>query len=153
MGDIVWTVNPERDTLHELARKIREHAEEVLADSATVLTIDVSETDIKVAGDVRRDVYLVVKEAVTNAATHAQASVASIALAGDANRLVLTVSDNGKGFDTTPATAGHGLANMRRRATRLRATLDVTSAPDRGTTVRLDVPLDRSPGRAAAGSR
>ncbi len=137
-------VNPERDTLQALASKIREHAGEVLADRRMTFVVRVPDAaDSKLAGDVRRDVYLVAKEAITNAARHARCSTVTIELAYEARRLVLTVSDDGAGFLQTPAASGHGLANMRKRAARLRATLDVTSAPGAGTTVRLDVPTER----------
>ena len=82
MGDIVWMVNPERDTLEALASKIREHAGEVLADRRMTFVVRVPDaSDSKLAGDVRRDVYLVAKEAITNAARHARCSTVTIELA------------------------------------------------------------------------
>ena len=143
MGDIVWTVNPAFDTLHDLVSKIREHAGDALADREIALTIDAPVLlDASIPGHVRRDVYLVAKEAVTNAARHARCSAVTITLALEGTRLTLTISDDGVGFDPTPHAAGHGLANMQRRAARLQATFAVVSSPGAGARVNLDVPLD-----------
>ncbi len=143
MGDIVWTVSPERDTIGDLAAKVRAHAGEVLVDRGIVLTMDVPDmAESKVGGDIRRDVYLIAKEAVTNAARHSRCGAVAIALALEAGRLTLTVSDDGVGFDPVAAAAtGHGLGNMRRRAARRRATFEILSSPGGGTRVRVEVPL------------
>ncbi|HKF58146.1 MAG TPA: ATP-binding protein, partial [Blastocatellia bacterium] len=62
--------------------------------------------------------------------------------------LELTVRDNGSGFDPERAADGNGLANMKRRATRLGGTLEIRSSPIQGTSVRLLVPLDRNTRRS-----
>ena len=54
-------------------------------------------------------------------------------------RLVLVVRDDGAGFDPAAANGGHGLGSMHRRAAAQDGTLEVTSAPGEGTTVRLEV--------------
>jgi signal transduction histidine kinase len=96
-------------------------------------------------------VYRVAQEALHNALRHAGARGVTVALSGTAqrpaSRLVLEVTDDGKGFDpAAPAGRGLGLASMRQRAQAAGGTVAVTSAPGRGTTVRLTVPLD-GPGR------
>ena len=89
----------------------------------------------------RRDLLLIFKEAVNNAARHSKCSAVRIELRIERSRFVMTVADNGSGFDPSSANNGEGLASIRRRAQRLKGTIDVTSAPGSGTIVAVDVPL------------
>ena len=82
-------------------------------------------------------------EALSNAARHAAASRIWVdASRGPGGSLVVTVRDNGHGFDvSTGATLGHqGLANMRSRATGIGAILEVSSDPGSGTAISVVVP-------------
>jgi signal transduction histidine kinase len=90
---------------------------------------------------VRRDLLLIFKEAVNNSARHSNCSSAAIDLRVNGARLVLTIADNGAGFDTSIDSEGQGLMSMRRRAHGLGGTLEVTSGSGIGTSVRLEVPL------------
>jgi signal transduction histidine kinase len=56
---------------------------------------------------------------------------------------VLTVSDNGRGFDPSNESDGNGLSNMQKRARAMDSKLDLRSAPGEGTTVRVEVSLRR----------
>jgi signal transduction histidine kinase len=80
-------------------------------------------------------VYRIVQEALTNAAKHGGATRASVAVVEDDDKLSLTVSDDGAGFDPGAVTAGFGLAGMRERAELLGGDLSVRSAPGQGTTI------------------
>ena len=91
--------------------------------------------------DVRRDLLLIFKEAVNNAARHARCSAVTVDLRVEQSRVMLTISDDGVGFDTSAASDGQGLDSMRRRAGRLKATLDITSAAPGGTTLMLSFPI------------
>jgi signal transduction histidine kinase len=90
------------------------------------------------------DLLRIVQEALTNVLQHAGARTVevSIGAAGDGTGLTVAVRDDGGGIPSG-RTVGHGLANMRRRARRLGATLDVASSPA-GTTVTVVLP---APGR------
>src|SRR5581483_11258173 len=87
----------------------------------------------------------VIHEATTNVLRHAGASAVAIELRREAGGLVLTVRDNGRGFDPRRAgrRAGDGLRNMAERARRLGGRLTVSSRIGQGTEIRLDAPLDR----------
>jgi len=153
MSDIVWAISPDRDSLHELARKMREHAEEVFAAGDIRLAFDLPDAarDARLGVNMRRDIYLIFKEAVNNAARHAGCSRVDVELRFDSARLTLTVTDDGTGFDPDAGSDGNGLLNMRRRAERLAGTLGIVSGPG-GTTVRLEVPFrkTRQPGHPAS---
>jgi len=142
MSDVVWAINPRHDTLRDTIRRMRQHAEEVL----TGLGIDVafsapeSAAKVRVPIDVRRDFFLIFKEALNNAVRHSQCRKVTIDIRVDGSRLCFLLSDDGVGFETSADPAGNGLANMRRRAARMNATFDLISTPGRGTTVSLSVP-------------
>jgi two-component system sensor histidine kinase UhpB len=84
-------------------------------------------------------VYRVAQEALTNAIRHGRARCVSVTLTADDRVVELTVRDDGAGFDVRDADGGAGLRGMRERAVLINAALDVASAPERGTTVRLAV--------------
>jgi signal transduction histidine kinase/ligand-binding sensor domain-containing protein len=148
MSDIVWAIDPRRDSLLDLVRRMRRHAEEVFARD-TVLTIEApdADRDLKLGAAVRRDVLLVFKEAVNNAARHAHCSRVAIVFRVEGPRLFLSIADDGAGFDASTPGEGQGLTSMRRRAEALGGVLTVTSGPDRGTAVALTVPV--APSRAS----
>ena len=78
---------------------------------------------------------------MNNAARHAKCSRVSIDLRRDGSHLLLSVEDDGVGFDMSRESQGQGLASLRRRAERLKGTFAVRSGLGAGTTVTLRVPL------------
>lgn len=142
MSDIVWAISPGRDGLNDLASKMREHAEELFSANGAALTFAAPAMagDLRLSVETRRDVFLIFKEAVNNAARHSGCSHVNVSLQADAAALILSVVDDGAGFDTASADQGNGLASMRTRAGRLRAKLDIFSRPGKGTSVLLEIP-------------
>jgi signal transduction histidine kinase len=93
--------------------------------------------------EIETHVYRVGQEALNNACKHAAPTQADVILERQDHHLVLIVEDNGRGFDGDAARAerrGLGLVGMRERAQIVGATLEIESAPGRGTTVFLRVP-------------
>jgi len=86
-------------------------------------------------------VQRIVLEALTNALRHAGASTITVSAKHSADReaIVITVSDDGKGFDVATGAAGHGLRNMRGRAARMGISIDIRSSPGAGTVVVLEL--------------
>lgn len=104
-----------------------------------------SERDVAVGANVRRELFLLFKEAVTNMARHAGCSEADLEFREDERGLFLQVADNGRGFNVAALSDGHGLSSMRRRTEALGGHFDVVSAPGRGTILTFTIPLkDRS---------
>ncbi|PZG06259.1 ATPase [Micromonospora craterilacus] len=95
--------------------------------------------DSAVPDPVRPDLTAVLREALSNAVRHAEASAVSVAVRVDAARLTLVVTDNGVGCD--PAAARGGLVNLRERAERHAGTFEVRPAHPHGTELHWSVPL------------
>jgi len=93
--------------------------------------------------------FRIVREALTNIARHGRAPNVRIALERSARHVELTVADDGGGFDVAAATAraeageSLGLLDMREAVTLAGGTLTLTSAPGRGTTIRVRFPAPR----------
>jgi signal transduction histidine kinase len=98
---------------------------------------------------VEDQLFRIAQEALRNAATHARASAVRIGLRYDDRQVVLTISDDGVGFDPNadePHARGHfGLAGLRERAAKIDATLQIRSAPGAGTTIEVTAPAERPP--------
>jgi signal transduction histidine kinase len=80
---------------------------------------------------------------LANVAKHAHAERAAVQLWTTPERVILEVTDNGKGFDVgkTAVSLGHGLSNMRSRAHKVGGDVEISSEPGEGTTVLAWVPL------------
>jgi signal transduction histidine kinase len=142
MSDIVWAINPNRESVVDLIRRMRQHAEEVLTSRDMPLRFNATQVPetLRLAMDVRRDLLLIFKEAVNNVARHARCTSVTIDLRVERSRMTLAIADDGTGFDTSAASDGHGLDSMRRRAARLKGTLEIVSAPG-ATTLTLTFPV------------
>jgi signal transduction histidine kinase len=101
--------------------------------------------------------YRIVQEALTNVAKHAQATVCRVSLQQSARSLLVTIDDDGVGFDLAEvererARRGLGLIGIRERVAQLHGTLRIETAPGRGTCVTVELPaLLVVPGAQAAG--
>ena len=93
--------------------------------------------------DVETTAYYVVREALANTAKHANATLASVGLARKDGHLQIAITDDGCGIGTLAPASRGGLANIRDRVAALRGSLTVSSHDPSGTTVLVDLPLER----------
>lgn len=140
MNDIVWSVNPENDSMEHLVGRMREFANELLE----VKEIDIQfEADLNMLKmdlppDKRRDLFLIYKEALTNVVRYAGSTMTSIRLYREGSYIVIRIEDNGVGFNTENPqvrNGGNGLKNMKSRAEKLGGRLEISSVPGQGTIV------------------
>ena len=102
--------------------------------------------DIPAAESVRNDalataLFRIVQESLTNIVRHAQATHVNIRLVTEGENFVLTIIDNGRGFDTRRPKIGVGLVSMRERATALGGIFTIGNNPDGGTVIVVSVPV------------
>lgn len=140
MSDIVWAINPQRDSLRDVIRRMRLHAEETCYPHEIDLEFNApADPEVKLGIETRRSLYLTFKEALNNAVRHSGCWRIRVVLSLEREWLLLEISDNGLGFDEAAESDGNGLLNMRRRAEALGGKLEIVSAAGTGTTVRLRV--------------
>jgi signal transduction histidine kinase len=140
MRDITRLMQSERYGADDLPTLIRDTAERMLRGIMHTVSIDDHAQTRRLTVDRQRDLILMFKEVLHNITKHAAASDVQITLAQDHDDLILTVRDNGKGFDPAAATSGMGLTNLRRRAAKHQGSADLVSSPQ-GTTLTLKLPL------------
>jgi signal transduction histidine kinase len=130
-----------------LAGSLRSYA--VLAGRTYGVEVRFQATALPVLGAQRETaIYRVAQEALHNALRHSGATAVCVSLAARRRRVILEVSDHGRGFtpgdppptSPSPSSGGLGLASMRERASSAGGTLTVRSAPGEGTLVRLELP-------------
>ncbi len=156
LTDIVWTASPRHDTLGDLLARLRILVNDYCKSQRVTpdISISMSEKEKLIPGDVRRNLYLICKEAIINIVKHSAATEVKFVATLDGNILSLRIQDNGKGFheyvglndtgdgDKLPAgSLGHGLRNMRIRAEQIKAILNIESSASSGTCVRVDVEM------------
>lgn len=130
----------EGDLEQGMARLVREFR----ANAMVELTFDPpSEILAQIPQHAGLAMFLTTQEALANIARHARATNVKLEVTQEKKSAVLTIEDDGRGFDPSlqSETVGHGLANMRARAEDLGGAFSITSAPGRGTTVRMTLPL------------
>ena len=140
MRDITRLMQSERYGTDDLPTLLRETAARTLRGIPHTVSIHNDTQTRRLAVDRQRDLMLMFKEALHNITRHAEATEVKITLEQDHRDIVLTVHDNGHGFDPTARTVGMGLANLRRRATKHQGKVDIDSSTQ-GTTLKLTLPL------------
>jgi signal transduction histidine kinase/ligand-binding sensor domain-containing protein len=148
MSDAVWFIEPHTDNLQQVVIRARAMASELFDGPRIRWTVEGPEnaSSVPLAPEQRRHIYLIVKEALTNVLRHAQATSVIVLVTASQRRLRIEVTDDGVGLEgkaghTAPGSGGHGLENIRRRASALGGTARIEPhAPARGTTIVVDVP-------------
>ena len=150
MADIVWAINPRKDSLRELVFRMRRFASDVLAARDIEFELDApdAEVQIQLGANIRRELFAIFKECVNNIVRHSGAKNVDIAFGIDAREIVVRIADDGHGFDAervlsedfSPDKGGNGLINMRRRARDLGGSCEISSG-ENGTITELKIPL------------
>jgi ligand-binding sensor domain-containing protein/signal transduction histidine kinase len=142
IGEIIWALNPKNDPVESLIAYLRRYAGRYL-ELACIRCTFVAPVEVPayhLTSAVRRNVFLVVKEALHNVVKHAAATEVRVDVETHEKTLVIRLQDNGKGFVPEDAgDTGNGLSSMRKRAADIDATIDIQSQPGCGTTVVLTV--------------
>jgi signal transduction histidine kinase len=149
MDEILWAVNPRRDTLRDFAAYVCKYAEGFLAPTKIQCLFEVDPEMSATAFDLplRRSLLMAIKETLNNAVKHSAATELRLQIHRQGQRLVVVVQDNGKGFDPALARSErNGLTNMAQRMSELGGHCLVTSQPAKGCRVEFNIPL-KHPGQ------
>jgi signal transduction histidine kinase len=136
LQDIIWVLNPRNDSLESLGVYIREHAVKFFESMNVEVIFDYPATmpTIRLSEEVRRNIFLVVKETLNNTAKHSNCSKVFIALVCRSHDIRLTINDNGRGFAPTKIRDfANGLANMQARMSQINGGYQIHSILGKGT--------------------
>lgn len=140
MGDLVWAINPQNDSTQKLLDRISTFGYSILAvnDCKFEMQIDPDFYDHKLNLEQRRNILLICKEAINNAAKYANADEVCLKIYKYDTCFRLEVIDKGNGFEMNNVRHGTGLKSMETRAKSLSNFFEITSDQN-GTTIRLDI--------------
>ena len=150
-GDVQTAIDELRETLRQLRTRVSEDetlahvgsamAERFMARTGTTTTFTATNPDEALLVSVENELLRILQEALNNIDKHANAAKVDIVWTAENGDGVLTISDDGRGFDTAGARrdTSYGLMGMRERADVIGATLNIESTRGTGTTVRVRV--------------
>jgi signal transduction histidine kinase len=158
LGDAIWSIDPRRDDLQSLGDRLRHFATDLLEARGMTFRLELppEAPAIDVPPEPRRQLFLLLKEAVTNAARHSRATSVLAVFRLSGRTLDVAIADDGAGFDpavrpSDPDEEGRGLRNMQARALALGGRLEVETSPGQGTRLvirGLPIPLGAGSARA-----
>jgi len=140
---IVWLVNPSKDLLPFSVSYLGSYSEEYLcaAGIACRLKVPSNIPSLRLAADLRHNLFLAIKETLNNIVRHSRATEVNMEIMLAEGRLKIGITDNGKGFSPVATADGNGLVNLEHRLAQVGGECEVTSSPETGTSVVLSIPL------------
>lgn len=143
MNETVWLINSQRDTIRDFASYVAKYAESFFQNSPVRCRFAIEDDLPPLPCDlgIRRNLFLAVKEALNNILRHSGATAAEVEIHRLKNELVVTIRDNGRGFDPSKERDGNGLRNMTKRAREAGGQFKVESRPGEGCAMEFRVPL------------
>lgn len=121
MNTIIWTMNSSNDSFGNMVAYVRSYGIEYFENTGIHCKVEIDKQlpDFPVNGEIRRDIFLVVKEALNNILKHSKATEVLLVLKKDRDGISLFIQDNGVGIDFDHLRQfGNGLKNMQQRMTK-----------------------------------
>lgn len=144
LSDVVWAVDPQRDTHQGMLDHVRDLSQRLLGDNGIRFELDLHATDPDghVQPALKRDLHLVLNECFNNILKYAHAKLVRVKMDLRSETFELRVDDDGVGFDPELVPdRGNGLKNMPARIAQHGGRLSITSAPGKGTVLQAHGPL------------
>ena len=144
MRDLIWALNPDNTTIANLIARMREYTTDYLEDYSINIEYDipVELPQTAITKESHRELFMVVKETLNNISKHAAASQITFNVQFVTEYLLLSIKDNGVGFDETK-TNGNGIRNMKSRIAAIDGQFEMISKKPGGTTVIVRIPLQK----------
>ena len=138
IGEIIWAINAKNDSLDDLVAYLREYTSKYLGTTAIKCTFEIPDAipELHLSTEARRNIFLVVKEAVHNIVKHSGATDVRMRVSFLSEQIEIRIEDNGRGFDTEQSSRfGNGLRNMEKRMNEIGGTFEIWSKAGQGTKV------------------
>jgi len=139
MSDIVWAIKSENDSFENVLQRMNQFASEILEAKNISLDFisDGALSTSRLTMKQRKNLYFFFKEAINNAAKHADAKKISVHIFQKDHHVEMIIKDNGKGFDTSQTFPGNGMNILKKRIEELSGYLIIHSQMNEGTVVSL----------------
>jgi ligand-binding sensor domain-containing protein len=143
LDETVWAANPRNDTLPDLVNYVGQFAVDFLQAAEIKCRLDLPEQSLRLAvpAGVRHNLFLAVKEALNNVVRHSHAKEVRLRIRADATSVMVTIEDDGRGFDAAPDDShADGLRNMRQRMEEIGGNFALESKAGTGTRISFSCP-------------
>lgn len=141
--DMVWVLDDKQDTLGHLLERIELFISPLASvqDIRFEKTLEAPLAHILLKKEEKRNLYLIIKEALNNSIKYASATTLQLIVEKvSPDRFIITIRDNGKGFDIDLVQKGNGLNNLQYRAQQIKYAIEIDSVPGKGTIIILTRP-------------
>lgn len=145
MSDIVWVVNPKRDSLYDLIVRLKDMYGELLVDLGIRLHTSNLEklNTIKLPMDYRQNLYLILKESIHNCIKHSKCKNIKLEITIIKDKLYIKLIDDGIGFDLDQTVKGNGIINIKDRGRRIGGRISIESALNEGTKIEFEGKINK----------
>lgn len=142
MSDIVWMIKPGNDDFSNIQNRMLNFANELCVPAGINFEFDknTSSDTLQISMELRRDIYLIFKEAINNAVKYSHCHTIHAAINCKNNFIEMQISDDGNGFDAESIKNGNGLSNMQKRAEAHKGKIKITTLPGEGTEIAVFIP-------------
>jgi two-component sensor histidine kinase len=139
INDTIWALNPDYDNFDKLLERIENFGFSILSakDIAFEVENTIAGTSIDLSVEQRRNLFLIMKEAINNIAKHSKASKAKLSIELLDNKLNIRINDNGKGIINLGNKEGNGLDNYKLRSSENNILVQVSSESGEGTLIEI----------------
>ncbi len=138
MSDIVWMINPKKDSLYDLILRLKDIYSDFLGTfGISFKTVNIEEfASLKLPMDYKQNLFLIFKEAINNAIKYSKCRKITLEANLNKDELQLILTDDGIGMDIEKVKKGNGLINIFNRANKLGGSVKLDSVPEKGTTIK-----------------
>lgn len=138
--DIIWVLDDKKDKVTDMLARVAQFAVPLCHSNNIRYIVSIGEDtgEMTLGKEEKRNLYMIIKEFINNSIKYAECQTITVQLSRTGKKITLTVSDDGRGFDTATAPAGNGLKNMATRAAAIHYSHSIVSAPGKGTSITLE---------------
>lgn len=146
VNDFIWSMKQGDDEFMSMSNRIKTFVSDILGSTEIHYEINIDEEINKLVKDfsMRKNMVLIAKEAINNAAKYSEAKSIVLEIKCDGDTIYMSVGDDGIGMNlASQIQTGNGLNNMQKRAHELHANFEIISLPNQGTKIKLEFQIPR----------
>lgn len=142
IGDIIWSMKPGKEEFISLSMRVKNFVNDILGSTDIIYSIqmDIALDELIKEITLRKNIVLIIKEAVNNVAKYSKASRLYVKSKIINNTIIIEIIDNGIGFDSE-LILGNGIQNMKKRVQELNGDIEIKSILNIGTSIRVTIPF------------
>ncbi len=143
LRDTIWAMNKDEITFEDLQIRISNFIDQANLAAQNIkfnFQVDSSlDSDLAFSSVKGMNIYRIIQEAINNAVKYAEASIINVDISKQDDIMMISIKDEGKGFDENTINRGNGLNNMKKRADDIKGQLTIQSEIDKGTVIEIKI--------------